>query len=122
MQNVSNCFRIINCNISNQIGKIQNIHISSFENELKNLPIINKKSIFQAQKLITLENKMKIRKELKKYLINNSDTQYFMQNLFPIDFLSINHSSPNDIIKLEEQLNKKKEEYMKKLWRILDDK
>ena len=65
---------------------------------------------------------MKIRKELKKYLIKNSDTQYFMQNLFPIDFLSINHSSPNDKIKLEEQLNKKKEEYMKKLWRILDDK
>ena len=122
MQNVSNCFRIINCNISNQIGKIQNIHISSFENKLKNLPIINKKSIFQAQRTISLENKMKIRKELKKYLIKNSNTQYFMQNLFPIDFLSINHSSPNDKIKLEEQLNKKKEEYMKKLWRILDDK
>lgn len=122
MENVSNCYRIVNDNVQNTLGNIKNITIESFKNEAVKLSPIDKTNIFQKENNISKDEKNKILFILETYLKENSSSDDFKKNLFPIDYLSIYHSTEEDKNKLRNQLDEKNSNYLRKLWRILNDK
>lgn len=121
MENVDNCFRIINKNIVNKLGKIKDINWEDFNITAKGYSKIEKSTLFQLPSPISEKDSEIINNKLKNFILQNQNTDNWKNNLFPIDFLSIKHSSTDSKDKLIEQLEHKNKAYIKRLWRILND-
>lgn len=122
MENVQNCYRITNKYINNKLGKIRDISVQQFQSEIVKLASIDKTSLFQPQTGISQKDQTLIREKLSQFLKENENSESFMKNLFPIDYISISHAKDVNKKVLINQLNEKKDKILKKLWRILDEK
>lgn len=103
-------FRIINPDYKiNSLGKIKDISVLDF---IKNTKINKISQNYFNEFYIENINK----KELKDFLLKKLNEQKILEQIFPLDFISISHS-PNDKI-LQEKLKEKKQNLISKILSI----
>ncbi len=113
LSDTNSLYRVIDKSL-NKLGNINDITCDNFELKLKELKERNKINYISS-----CISKNSIENIIKSFF-DNIEQDELLEQLFPIDYLSISHSkTPDEKEKLIKNLNKKKVSFENKIWKIL---
>lgn len=115
-------YRIIESGIQKQLGLISDISKNDLTIQFENRKEIQNLNIFSINFIISEKQKCENHKILQDFIDKNQNSEKFLKQLFPLDYISLNHcKSDNEKQIIFNRIQKNAEEIISKLRKILDD-
>lgn len=117
----SNCFRIIDSQITTHLDSMTEINSLEFQNKTNGIQEIKSKNILTAETHINDKEKSTFISKINSFIEENSKTDFWNRNLYPLDYSVISHFSPSEQKEKLIEIMNKNNDYVQNLRKLINE-